>query len=196
MASKRKRRVTTEREDLSKPSQWRLQHGNFNPPSYDVDPDTGVVVVHQRAVDLLGKLEANGTITAAMRDAGDRFHSQFRIAALDTVRVAPLVRLPGSSDGFTPTERILDARQRVADAVAALGGPDSAAGSCVWHVVGCETSIREWALRRGWGGRVVGHSQAQGILVAALGMLAGNVGHGTGTKAPAANLHRRVKEPA
>ena len=52
------------------------------------------------------------------------------------------------------------------------GGLDSAAGSCVWHVVGCGCSIREWAARRGWGGRPVGHAQAQGILVAALGVLA------------------------
>jgi hypothetical protein len=31
---------------------------------------------------------------------------------------------------------------------------------------------REWAIRQGWGGRPVRQEQAQGILVAALGMLA------------------------
>jgi hypothetical protein len=32
--------------------------------------------------------------------------------------------------------------------------------------------VREWALRMGWGSRPVRQEQAQGILVAALGMLA------------------------
>jgi hypothetical protein len=48
----------------------------------------------------------------------------------------------------------------------------SSVGSCVWHVVGLQRSIREWALRQGWGGRPVRVEQAQGILVAALGVLA------------------------
>ena len=34
-----------------------------------------------------------------------------------------------------------------------------------------QTSIREWALRQGWGGRPVRQESAQGILVAALGVL-------------------------
>ena len=56
--------------------------------------------------------------------------------------------------------------------MAALGGISSPAGSCVWHVVGLQRSVREWAIRQGWGGRPVRQEQAQGILVAALGMLA------------------------
>jgi hypothetical protein len=42
----------------------------------------------------------------------------------------------------------------------------------VWHVVDLQRSLREWALRQGWGGRPVRAEQAQGILVAALGVLA------------------------
>ncbi len=49
-------------------------------------------------------------------------------------------------------------------------------GSCVWHVIGMQTSIREWALRQGWGGRPVRQESAQGILVAALGVLAKHYG--------------------
>jgi hypothetical protein len=49
----------------------------------------------------------------------------------------------------------------------------------VWHVVGLQRSIREWALRQGWGGRPVRVEQAQGILVAALGVLAGWYGYGS-----------------
>jgi hypothetical protein len=50
-------------------------------------------------------------------------------------------------------------------------------GSCLWHVVGLQRSVREWAMRQGWGGRPVRHEQAQGILVAALGVLAAAGGH-------------------
>ena len=67
----------------------------------------------------------------------------------------------------------VDARRRVGKALDALGGLGSPAGSCVWHVVGLQRSIREWAMRQGWGGRPVRVEQAQGILVAALGVLAG-----------------------
>jgi hypothetical protein len=59
----------------------------------------------------------------------------------------------------------------------ALGGISSPAGSCVWHVVGLQRSVREWAVRQGWGGRPVRQEQAQGILVAALGMLATHYEH-------------------
>ena len=79
---------------------------------------------------------------------------------------------------------MVDAKRRVMAALEALGGADSAAGSCVWHVVGCGASIREWAARRGWNGRPVGHAQAQGILVAALGVLAGHFA-GRGAPGPA-----------
>ena len=63
-------------------------------------------------------------------------------------------------------------RRRVHRVMQALGGMSSPAGSCVWHVVGLQRSVREWALRQGWGGRLVRQEQAQGILIAALGVLA------------------------
>jgi hypothetical protein len=190
MADKRKRKSAAQREDLSKPSPWRRQHGEFTPPTRDADPETGVVVIHRRAIDLLAKLEANGTISGTMHDAGDMFLMQFRAAAMDTLGSAPLMRV-AAGNGDTITERVAGARRKVADAMTALGGTDSAAGSCVWHVVGCETSIREWAVRQGWGGRMVGHAQAQGILVAALGVLAGHYGLET-----TSNRHQQSKREA
>ena len=63
-------------------------------------------------------------------------------------------------------------------ALKALGGISSPAGSCLWHVIGLQRSVREWAIRQGWGGRPVRQEQAQGILVAALGVLAARSGHG------------------
>ena len=123
-------------------------------------------------MDLLGRLEANGTIDAAMRDAGRIFHALFRAAALDPLRAAPLVRLPAGT-GETLTERQAgrppQGRWRRWTRSAAWTAPQAPAS---WHVVGCGCSIREWAARRGWSGRPVGHAQAQGMLVAALGVLA------------------------
>jgi hypothetical protein len=110
-----------------------------------------------------------------MHDAGATFRSLFYVAALDGVTRSALLRQPGgSSDDLS--ERSLDARRRVAAALNALGGHDSAAGSCAWYIVGLEMSVREWAMRQGWGGRPVPPPQAQGMLVATLSVLAGHFG--------------------
>jgi hypothetical protein len=176
MAGKRKaKRAATPREDLAKPSKWRLQHGGFSAPIREADPDTGTPVEHRRAVDTLGMMLANGTITPQMHEAGAIFRTLFRSAALDGLRASQLLRLPGGG-GDPLTERQASARARVAAALDALGGHDSAAGSCAWHVVGLEMSVREWAQRQGWGGRPVAPPQAQGMLVATLSVLAGHFG--------------------
>jgi hypothetical protein len=84
--------------------------------------------------------------------------------------------VPGTGREPELNERELHARRRVHDAMAALGGISGPAGSCVWQVVGLQRSVREWAMRQGWGGRPVRQEQAQGILVAALGLLAAHYG--------------------
>jgi hypothetical protein len=174
MAAKRKQKRTKTPETMG-PSQWRLQHGDFTPPIREADPETGRPVQHRRAVDTLGMMLANGTITQEMHDAGATFRALFYVAALDGVTRSALVRQPGGSTDVL-SERSLDARRRVAAALNALGGHDSAAGSCAWYVVGLEMSVREWAMRQGWGGRPVPPPQAQGMLVATLSVLAGHLG--------------------
>jgi len=135
------------------------------------DPD-GRIVVHHRTVDTLGKMLRAGTITEEMHDAARDFQAAFIIAQLDTLRALPVLRVPGTGRESDLNERQLHAKRRVHEAMQALGGLSSPAGSCVWHVVGLQRSVREWAMRQGWGGRPVRQEQAQGILVAALGMLA------------------------
>jgi hypothetical protein len=78
----------------------------------------------------------------------------------------------------TPDRNAAASPRRVGEALYALDGLGSLAGSCVWHVIGLQRSIREWAMRQGWGGRPVRVEQARGILVAALGVLAGHYGYG------------------
>ena len=48
---------------------------------------------------------------------------------------------------------------------------------------GLQRSVRDWALRQGWGDGPVRQEQAQGILVAALGMLAAHAGYGEARRA-------------
>ncbi len=142
----------------------------------EADPD-GRPVTHHRTVDTLGRMLRAGTITPSMHDAACDFQARFTIAALDNLRTTSLVRISGGGHATDLTDRQVAARENVHRAMAALGGINSPAGSCVWYVVGLQSSIREWAARRGWGGRPVGHSQAQGILVAGLGLLAAHYGY-------------------
>jgi hypothetical protein len=140
------------------------------------DPD-GRIVVHHRTVDTPGNMLHAGTIDEAMHDAAKDFQAAFIIANLDPLRALPVLRVPGTGREPELNERQLDARRRVHKALEALGGLSSPAGSCVWHVVGLQRSVREWALRQGWGGRPVRQEQAQGILIAGLGMLAMHSGY-------------------
>jgi hypothetical protein len=135
------------------------------------DPD-GRIVVHHRTVDTLGKMLRSGTVTQEMHDAAKDFLAAFIVANLDPIRALPILRVTGSGREPDLSERQLDARRRVHETMEVLGGLSSPAGSCVWHVVGLQRSVREWALRQGWGGRSVEQKEAKGILVAALGMLA------------------------
>lgn len=129
-----------------------------------------------RAVDTLAIMERRGTITAGMRQAGEDFRARFAIAQLDPLRALDLSHLRlgergprGDSDARGL--RVEGARGAVWRALQAVGGIGSPAGSCLWHVVGWERSLKEWALEQGWSGRRVSPETASGILIAALGAL-------------------------
>jgi hypothetical protein len=173
--SKRKTARTAPPENLGKPSKWRLQHGGVGPAVRDADPDTGTPVQHHRTVDTLGVMLEHNTITPEMHEAGCIFRTQFRTASLNGMRTTQLIRVPGGS-GDTLTERQASARCRIAAVMEVVGGPDTATGSCLWHVVGLECSVREWAIRRGWNGKPIPPPQGQGILIGALGILAAHCG--------------------
>lgn len=139
------------------------------------DPQ-GRISPRRRAIDTLARMHAAGTIDAAMLDAGREFQRSFVLAQLDPLRAVDLLRVPGSGREPEPGNVQMAARNRVHRSLLALGGHDSPAGSCVWHVLGIGLSIREWSLRQGWGGRPVRQEQAQGMLMAALGLLAVHYG--------------------
>ena len=142
----------------------------------EADPD-GRLVVHHRTVDILRKMLRAGTISQEMYDAASDFQANFIIAQLDTLRALPILRVPGTGRAPELNERQLGAKRRVNDAIEALGGVASPAGSCVWHVVGLQRSMREWSLHQGWCGRSVDQKETKGILTAALGTLARHYGY-------------------
>jgi hypothetical protein len=82
----------------------------------------------------------------------------------DPLRALPVLRVPGTGREPELNERQVDALRRVHETLQALGGISSPAGSCVWHVVGLQRSVREWAIRQGWNGRPIDQRQAHGTL--------------------------------
>ena len=88
----------------------------------------GRIVVRHRVVDSLARMRQAGTIDAPMLDAGREFQRSSILAQFDPLQLA--------------------VRNRVHRALLALGGHDSPAGSCAWHILGCGQSVREWALRQ------------------------------------------------
>ena len=145
----------------------------------EFDPN-GIEVTHHRTVDTLSLMLRSRAITPTMHAAGRDFQAAFTIACFDSmprVNLNLMARSPSPAhDVCNLSDRQIAARERVARALDALGGHGSPAGSCVWFVMGMQTSLREWALRQGWGGRPVRQESAQGILVAALGVLAKHFG--------------------
>jgi hypothetical protein len=129
-----------------------------------------------RAVDTLTLMERRGSITAGMRQAGEDFRRRFALAQLDPLQALDISRLslgdkPSRRGDPAPGLRVEAARVAVWRAIGTVGGIASPAGSCLWHVVGWERSLKEWALGQGWAGRRVSQETASGILIAALGAL-------------------------
>ena len=135
-------------------------------------------VDHYRTVDTLALMLRNGSITGAMHDAGQQFSQDFARAFASGVASSRLDGLPaGTTPGQMMVEKNAGAARAVRDALEAVGGNSSPAGSALWYVAGLQMSIRDWALRDGWNGKRVEKNEAKGILVAALGVLARYYGY-------------------
>ena len=135
-------------------------------------------VDHYRTVDTLALMLRNGSITGAMHDAGQQFSQDFARAFGSGVASPKLDGLPGgTAPGQMMVEKNAGAARSVREALDAVGGSGSPAGSALWYVAGLQMSIRDWALRDGWNGKRVEKNEAKGILVAALGVLARYYGY-------------------
>jgi hypothetical protein len=158
------------------PTPERSNHGDVERLGRSISDTSGRPSRPYRFVDTLAAMERRGSITAGMRQAGEGFRDCFAIAQLDPLSAFDASRLRiGSRAGFRavegPGSRIESARNVVWRAIVAVGGLGSAGGSCVWHVVGWQQSLKEWALEQGWNGRRVSQETASGILIASLGTL-------------------------
>ena len=163
------------------PTPERRNHGVVERLERPIADESGRPARPYRAIDTLGAMERRGSITAGMRQAGEDFRARFATAQLDPLRAPDWSRLrvggsPGFRAGDGPGLRIEGARNMVWRAIGAVGGLGSPAGSCLWHVVGWERSLKEWALEQGWNGRRVSQEAASGILIAALGALEAHFG--------------------
>jgi hypothetical protein len=138
-------------------------------------------VDHYRTVDTLALMLRNGSITGAMHDAGQQFSQDFARAFASGVASPRLDGLPGgTAPGQMMVEKNAGAARAVRDALEAVGGSGSPAGSALWYVAGLQMSIRDWAQREGWNGRRQDRDEAKGYLVAALGVLARYYGYERG----------------
>jgi hypothetical protein len=169
-------RQTVQDQSSVAPTPERHNHGLIERAERPLTDNLGRPARPYRAVDTLAAMERRGTITPEMRQAGEDFRSRFAAAQLDPLSAFDITRLRvGRNSGSRSTEmpglRIEHARDVVWRAILAVGGPGSAGGSCLWHVLGLERTLKEWALEQGWNGRRVSQEAASGILIGALGAL-------------------------
>lgn len=158
------------------PTRERQRQGAVERLDRQIADEAGRSARPYRSIDTLAAMERRGSITSAMRQAAEDFRAAFAAAHLDPLRALDYSRLrdggPGrASAGDAFGARVENARVRVWRAIGALGGVTSPGGSCLWHVVGWERSLKEWAFEQGWNGRRVSQEAASGILIAALGAL-------------------------
>jgi hypothetical protein len=170
LPKRRARRSAARPGDILAPAPERHQHGPIERVERAIADSAGRPAQPYRAVDTLAVMHRRGSITGGMRQAGEQFRALFRIASFDPLHAAALVRIPtGRSDPVN--ERVLAARQRVWRAICAVGGLASPGGSCLWHVIGVERTLKQWALEQGWNGRRLTEERSSGILTSALGTL-------------------------
>ncbi len=179
MARRRRRKKTkagqSEVPALVLPTPERMGHGPVEPPDRQIADAHGGIGAPFRSVDWLALMARRGVVTAPMREAGERFSGDFRLALLDPVRAIrldrPRVQTGAVSHEFS--DGVLGARRRVASARRALGGAGSPCERAAWHVLGFGHTVAEWC--RADGGRLRADT-AKGILVGALGVLAVHYG--------------------
>src|SRR5436190_23891075 len=109
------------------PTPERQRHGPIERLAQPIADTAGRPARPYRAVDTLAIMERRGSITAAMRQAGEDFRARFAVAQLDPLRALDLTHLRlgerapnGDRDG--PGLRIEAARTAVWRAIQAVGG--------------------------------------------------------------------------
>jgi hypothetical protein len=130
--------------DESGPTPERTRQGLIERLDHAIADEAGRPARPYRGVDSLTLMLRRGTISPGMHQAAEDFRALFHRASLDPLRAPDLARVPsGHRTGDVPLSlRQADARAKIWATLQVLGGIASPAGSCVWHVVGCESSVR------------------------------------------------------
>ncbi len=153
------------------PTQERMNRGDLERMPRTIADEKGHPARPFRTVDTLERMARARTISPEMRQAGEDFQALFALSQLDPLQSPDLRRVPQSLRELPIGLQRTEARKKIWRALGALGGSSSPAGSCAWHVLGCQWSLKEWALRQGWSGRALSQETASGILIGALGVL-------------------------
>lgn len=129
----------------------------------------GKRVQRTRVADTLRKMRMALTISEEQYLAGHMFRVDFQRAHLIGIRPAALEKIDGSR-GDDDDNRLTTAERcgrRIFRDIRAMGGMGTLSADCMWDVVGCERSVREWASIHG-----VQRNRASGILITALTIVA------------------------
>jgi hypothetical protein len=128
------------------PTAERLRHGPVERLAEQIEDVDGRPSAPHRAIDCITSLYQRGAITKEQLLAAEWFREGFRLAQLDPLRAPDLARVPsGAHREIMPGVAALRARRQVQETIGALGGLSRAPGSCAWHVIGLEWSVRRWA---------------------------------------------------
>jgi hypothetical protein len=172
----RKRKLRTEAADPFAPTPERRTHGIVERVPQAIADEAGRPARPYRAPDTLAVMLRKGSITSGMHQAGEDFHALFMTAQLETLHAVDLQRLPDGINELPLSLRQSEARKEIWRILKTLGGMASPAGSCLWHVVGGATTVKEWALHYAWNGRTLSQEAASGVLIGALGALQAYLG--------------------
>jgi Domain of unknown function (DUF6456) len=155
------------------PTLERFRRGDVRRSERQIQDVKGEIGDPFVVIDLLSKFRRDNRINDDELRAGYRFRGDFMRAHLDALRAADVSRprIDGARFRRDFGVSVYEARDRVLDAIAALGGIDAPGGSCIWHVVGLTETLKTWALTR-YVARRVTENAAPGVLVTALGCLA------------------------
>lgn len=163
------------RSDHITPTPERRRHSGIEILDRAIADDAGRPSQPYRSIDILAALERRGAITHEMWAAGDRFRSTFRRAQIDPLKAANWLHIRGG-ETEPAASRAENAQRSIRHAIHALG-PQG--GSCLWHVLGWEQSVSQWAMQQSWSRRRVSIDVATGIFIAALGVLVAHYERGS-----------------
>jgi hypothetical protein len=157
------------------PTAERWRRGDIRRADKQVQDARGEIGDPFITIATLARMHAAGKISTDMARAGNRFHGDFVRAHLSiSARASDFLRPPigtMSKHGDHSTWTYI-CRERVWNALLACGGPNSPCGSCAWHIVGLEESVKTWCMHRYIGARIT-ENAAAGVLTATLGCLEG-----------------------